>query len=1063
MAELLFPEDPAPQSAANAGPRLLLAPDAFALEEWLLAELSAHRERLRANPDLLREAGLRIVVPDHRYRTQLLARLGLQAWAGVEVLPLDAVAHRRLERAGAAQVPEARLFFEHTVRRLAAELPGLAGVLSDLTDGFDAVIPAVDDLVQAGIEREAADDWRQEQFLAFLERRGLSPEEARAGEWFAETAEGRAAELAQLAGVWRELAEANDLDRSVRLRRAAACDEPAGMRSLIVGFLRPSAIELDLIEALVQGPDDAIALPATAEPEAWQGRVPRAQRVRLEPRAETERWARQLDGPGAERDALIDFLRAELDKGAAPEQLALIVDPDSANAWARQLERHGLPCSAPGLFGALEPRGRWALAVVHLVKQGPRATVARLFDALHPAALGGEHDRVKLAGIRAQLEGSGLARLEDLEDLESRRSQPEPDSELSLALNTLRAVRDALKRLRDSELNLEQRRSRTFKLLDALGWDREESQRAYFTGLLNRLSADPGDDVELSAREFSQLLESVVERSGRAPLGGKGAGVQLLRPAAALGQTWRALAWPGLVRGAWPRDAADDALLPDRLRGNGLWAGLRTAREDRALAREIFDQLLASARCVWLTYAKHDADGKEQAPAPLWARAQRTAHTTSDFPRSPRPPEWHAQRAAGVEGAQRRTLLALPLNADVARARTAVLDELDAAPSRAETEGLGPYLGLVGPAPASKDGVLFITRLESYARCGWQSLLSRECKLKESLDPLAAALQLPPNALGLVVHEVLERSAREAGGERLPLPSRQAGGDPADFDQLLHTDPAEWPRPSMEQIEKHLVAAAHKVAREEKLPGRFAAKLLAERSRPMLEQSLEVLWPAGAPRRIFGVELAGRYPLEGFPSLNELRFYADLVELDPDSETPRLHLVDYKTGAPISKGKRPDTREKALMGKLNSGQALQAALYALVSKGRGSYVYVKDGLDLAPEATFQGLDAETAKEPFDEVVTALVGERQVGAYPPRLLDESESRENRACAYCEVSLACRRQDSGARLRIEAWLGQARAALPEDDGHACWLGHWNRFSKYKHDQAAPGAEAVEGGRA
>lgn len=1061
MAELPFPEDIAPTNPAPAshGPRLLLAADAWALEAWLLEELRVHRERLRADPAQLGRIGLRIVVPDGRFRAQLLARLGAESWAGVEVLPLDALAHRRLERAGATPVAEARLFFEHTVRRTAAQLPGLAGVLGDLTDGFDAVIPAVDDLVQAGVERDAADAWAQEQFEAFLERRGLPADEERAGEWFAETAEGRAAELARLAGVWRAIAEQHDLDRSVRLRRAAACEETDAPRTLVLGFLGPSAIELDLIEALVQGPADAIAIPAASEPEAWQGRAPRAERGALERAAEPERFALRFGGPAEERDALIDFLRAELATGVAPERLALIVDAESASAWARHLERHGVPCSSPGLPGPLEPQGRWALALVHLANYGSRATLARLFDALHPAALAGE-DRARMAGTRARLEGRGFARLEDLD---ARRVDPDREPDLASALDALLEVRRLVESLRAPDLDLGERLAHCLSLLDGLGWARDESRRAYLAGVLDRLRTDPGASVELSAREFAQLLESAVERSARAPLGGRGAGVQLLRPNEALGLTWQAVAWPGLVRGAWPRDTADDALLPDRLRGGGLWAGLRSAREDRALARETFEQVVAGARRVWLSCAEFDADGKEQAPAPLWARARRTAQVRSSASRSARLPEWHARRAAGAEGATRRALLSLSLEPTAALARTAALDELDAPPSRAADQGLGPYLGLAGAAPRSEDGVLFITRLESFARCGWQALLGRECKLEESLDPLAAALQLQPSALGLVVHDVLERSARDAGGDRLPPPSRQSKSEPVDFAALLAADPAEWPRPTLEQLEPLLTAAARKVARDERLPGRFAAELLGERSRPMLAQSLEVLWPTGAPRRILGVELAGSYPLEEFQGLNELRFYADLVELDPHSETPRLHLVDYKTGSPISENKKSETRAGKLLAKLEAGQALQAALYALASNGRGSYAYLKDGLELPPDATFQGLDAETAREPFDEVVAALLGERQVGAYPPRLLDEGETRENRACANCDVSLACRRQDSGARLRIEAWLEEARAAAPEDPGHACWLGHWNRGSKFKGEQAAAGGRASGGGRA
>lgn len=1043
MSELPFPEDPAPDGPSGEAPRLLLGSDAFAVEAWLRDELAAHRERLRADPARLADAGLRIVVPDGRFRAQLLARLGSEAWAGIEVLPLDALAHRRLEAAGAAPVAEARLFFEHTVRRSAAQFPGLARVLGDLTDGFDAVLPAVDDLVQAGVEREAAEAWAEEQFQAFVERRELSSDDP-VQEWFAETAEGRAAELARLAGVWRALAEEHDLDRSVRLRRAAACEEPDPPRTLAVGFLRPSAIELDLIESLARHAGDAIAIPSATEPEAWQGRARRAVRQSLPSANAAERVVVRLDGPAQERVALIDFLNAELEAGAPPERLAVVVDPESAGTWARQLERHGVPCSGPGLQGALEPHGRWALAVVHLLRNGDRATLARLFDALHPDRIRIEDCGPAPAAVRAALERRGCARLEDLE---VRRADPDRESRFADAFETLLGIRATLEELRAEQLDLGERVARVLDLLDALGWERDTEPRAFLAGTLDRLRTDPGADVEVNAREFAQLLESAVERSARAPLGGRGSGVQLVRPTEALGLTWQALAWPGLVRGAWPRDAADDALLPDRVRGAGPWIGLRTAREDRDLAKELFEQLCAGARRVWLSHPKFDADGKEQAPAPLWTRARRDAQREPTAPRGPRPPEWHAQRAAGVEGAVRRGLLGLALDAETARARADALDELDAPPGRAAEHGLGPYLGLTGRDPNGEDGALFVTRLESYARCGWQALLRREFRLEESLDPLAAALELQPNAVGLVVHEVLERSARMAGGERLPPQARGSNAEPVDFGELLRSEPVEWPRPTPEQLEPLLANAARKVARDERLPGRFAADLLIERSTPMLAEALEILWPAGRPRRILGVELAGRLALEEYESPRELRFYADLIELDPEAGdgAPRLHLVDYKTGGPISTAKGADTRSKHLEGKLRSGQALQAAVYALASGGRGSYVYLKDGLDLPVSARFQGLSAEAAREPFDEVVAALLGERHVGVYPPRLLDEGEVRENRACANCEVSLACRRQDSAARLRIEAFLEHARSAPPEDPGHACWLGHWNRGSK------------------
>lgn len=1074
MAELPFPDDPpsaepdAPNPASAPGLQLILAQDARAAEEWLLGQLNVYREDLRADPALLGAAPLTVVVPNARFRVQLLARLGAHgAWAGLEVLPLDALAHRCLDRNQALPVADAQLLLEYFVRRGAEQLPGLSAVLADLNDGFDAVLPAVQDLIQAGLRSEAAEAWSQEQFQVFLERRELSIDEPRAESWFKETAEGRAAELALLAGRWREFAEANHLDRNVRLARAAECAkrtaDPRGRtvaprgRTVAFGFLRPTALELDLLEALLAGDSDALVVPARAEPEVWQGRLLRAERVPLTGPSAPAFQALKLSGPTEERDAVVDFLREHLHGGALPEQLALIVEPANAVAWARHLERYGVPCSSPAVPGALEPHGRWALAFAQTIAQGARIPIARLFEVLHPEFFHGlvpDQDRATRSDLnlwRAQLERLGVARLEDLRTESGGASADEANRadnrgsrapEVSAAL--VRLV-PALEASRTEGLDLGERVAAALEWLDQLGWPREDAARAFLAGVLQALLSDPGSAVQLTAREFAQALEGAIDRRGRASLGGRGAGVQLLRPTDATGLSWRALAWPGLSRGTWPRDTADDPLLPDRLRGGGLWAGLRTAREERALAREIFDQLRHSAESTWFSYAEFDADGKEQAPAPLLTRARGGAPFCELAAVGSRPPEWHARWAAGVEGNQRRELLALALPAELAASRARSLDELDAPPSKAERDGLGPFLGLVGPAELAAEGQLFITRLEGYARCGWQALLEKEARLKRSLDPLADALELAPSAIGLVVHEVLERSARLAAGERFGTAQSSSRPEPIELEPLLERDPVDWPRPSTQDLEPLLHSAARSVARTERLAGRFAGELLAERARPMLAEALEVLWATGEPRRILGVEVAARLPLEPGRGPTELRFFADLVELDPESESPGLHLVDYKTGAPISKGARAKTREQHLQAKLTSGVALQAAVYALASGGRGSYAYLKDGLDMPAEARFQGLDASQAREAFEEVVEQLLGERQVGVYPPRLLDEGETAEPRACAMCDVALACRRHDSGARLRIEHWLESVRDHPPEDVAQATWLGYWNRGSK------------------
>ena len=48
---------------------------------------------------------------------------------------------------------------------------------------------------------------------------------------------------------------------------------------------------------------------------------------------------------------------------------------------------------------------------------------------------------------------------------------------------------------------------------------------------------------------------------------------------------------------------------------------------------------------------------------------------------------------------------------------------------------------------------------------------------------------------------------------------------------------------------------------------------------------------------------------------------------------------------------------------------------------------------------------------------------------PRLLDAKLDKENPACAYCDVAIACVRGDSGQRLRLERGVRKIADAAPD----------------------------------
>jgi hypothetical protein len=213
--------------------------------------------------------------------------------------------------------------------------------------------------------------------------------------------------------------------------------------------------------------------------------------------------------------------------------------------------------------------------------------------------------------------------------------------------------------------------------------------------------------------------------------------------------------------------------------------------------------------------------------------------------------------------------------------------------------------------------------------------------------------------------------------------------------------------------------AASEVLEEEGVPLRGLTRVLAHQALPFLERARSLDLAETAPLEILAVEPERSIQVESADGrARPLRFRADRIE----RVAGRERLTDFKTGQPISKGKKPDSRRADFLAKIASGRALQPLAYARSAPddGEGRLLYLLPDLaDDAVEYAAPRADAELGAA-FDSALRGLLEAWDAGSFFPRLLDEDREDEPRACLYCEVATACLRGDTTARRRMADWL-------------------------------------------
>jgi hypothetical protein len=1064
------------QARVGRGPR--------AVEALLLAELEELLEQGRREPALLSRP-LRVVVPSRSLAQHLqaaLVRRRGRSVLGCVVQTLRGLAFEIVARAG-APAPATEALFPVLVRQLAGREAALRERLDGLVDGYGIVEANVADLLDAGFEAAHAEAL-EEGIRAAAPAGGLQR---------------RALALARVAVRALEAIDAGRAGhRSALFRRAREILErdPQGAlpaRSVLIhGYADATGVQTDLLEALVRYRGARVFLDRPldpSDPAAEDPGVAFSRRFSARflgalapadcappPPACVDVW--RAPGPEAEVAAVAARLRELLDAGATPEQIGIVARELGPYRLAlrRHMGRLGIPFSGLATPGPPGPAARRLGALLALLRLRERTPAERWLEALRlPRRTLGERER---ADLRLAFHCAGAARLGEVagqataeEDREAEDVllpvrqglwAPEegegvraPRRRLSRALfdAAIRAARDLCRQLEG--LGPGEPLGRQLERLEtiaehALGWCAGSFELEELRAIREESAANLR--FELDREDFLLLLESRLRHAGRDRLGGAGAGVQVLGVMEARARSFEQLFVLGMNRDLFPRAITEDALLPDdlRIRLRAVLPDLPVKGEGHDEERFLFAQLLASSAAVTLSCAVGDDEGRPRSPSPLLERLQMAKGVGGprELPalhgpaalagRAPRPAQEQAL-LAGLHGTRRQFAELLPLaieeawrDADaapdakaLAAARLGVLAEVDAGAE--QRRGLGPYFGFVGPTRAAADPrrePLYVTTAERVAACPWQAFVGRLLRLEAPPDALDALPAAEPRLVGALVHSALEEVVGRALGRR--------GGR---LEDVVGCEPAAIPWPDPAALEAWLHDRARALLRDEGIAWPGFERVLVLHARPRLEVARSLGLDG-----VLGAEVEGSVSVSDEAGTSRvLRFKIDRA----DRLDAGLRLLDYKTGKPVARQKRAESRRATLLKRVREGTLLQAVAYARAGRelgGReveGCYAGLDPDPELEAEQRLVGAraDDEEFAEAFDASLRAVLAALDEGSLFPRLVKPGTDVEPSRCQGCAVKEACLRGDSGARGRLAAWaaepprrgLSQAERAL------------------------------------
>jgi hypothetical protein len=912
---------------------------------------------------------IRVIVPTRAFRLHVLGVLARRGpLLGVTVDTIGSVA-RSIVGAPTELVGDRALAI--VVRRLAGDDPVLRATLGHLEDPFGPLVGVVGQLLDAGLDRYTLDP---------------AVESIRARADAARTA----AVLALAAAVRRALEGQGFVRRADLLTTAARAlrDRESALPGgpvLVAGFTRANGAVAELLGALVEARSATVYACTPPDSDLALRLAARGRRIEeaVEPPARIE--VLEAEGRRSACRHVAVAVREALAEGLAPERIAIAVR--DVQAWRSLVGEVffdlGVPAALPSDAGGSDASGRRLRAVEALLTAGGRATIAQWFAACERPPW----DR------SVALRKLGVHRLQDLVDLSAAaRSAVVPWSEVLAERDRVAQFLDAWEAVGSTGLEAA---TRALPLADS---DREVVGEVL--ALVAPLAALRPDRSEW-VRAFQRAVAEV-----RGARSGEPGGVLLVEADQAVGMVFDRLFLLGVAKDVLPAPVAEEPLLPDGARRalRAVLADLPLPDHQPETERFLFDSLVKSAPLVTVGWEARGRDGRAGAPSPyvgrllqghgiatVRAREQLGPDDVADVS----PPREHAI-LAGLFGFRENYLqLLAEVVAEIdpaapgalVQAKAQALAELDpdlrTREGRARSRRLGPFFGFPGSrAESERHAEPAVTTLESYARCGWRTFLTRELGVEPPVS-WAQERTLDPPMLGRIVHAALERIARDGA----------------------------WPPPP--ELERIVASAAEQeLARDGRALGPHAA-LLAARALPFLEVARAIDWNDRVPD-VEGVEVS----FEARSGSRTVPFRADRV----DRRGPRTRvLTDYKTSGPFSWRATESGRTDDLCAAIARGEHLQAAAYAKIGPDAvGRYVFLRPEGEPPARTIEARREDRTIAEAFDRAVAQLWWGWDEGVFLPRFVEPDGTREPSLCRTCEVSEACLRGESTARLRFLRWL-------------------------------------------
>lgn len=540
-------------------------------------------------------------------------------------------------------------------------------------------------------------------------------------------------------------------------------------------------------------------------------------------------------------------------------------------------------------------------------------------------------------------------------------------------------------------------------------WD--DGQRKSYEAVLSaldELEALPAGGDVTHAEFLAALTQQLQAPSGRT--GRFGEGIFVGRYRDAIGATFDAVYLVGMNEGLVPGRGADDPLLPDDERPEGVPP--RSTRLDDE--RQAFRGALAAAPRRALLFARADPRGQQARMPSRWlldaaSYLEGRLLATDDLDLLGRRP-WFtvvASYQAGLQeplpmpGAREYDLRSL-LHWQGTGASVDQHPRLTAAPAarrglQAQHARRSPRLtewdGMVTALKPLVDGrPLSATALQTWAECPLHYFLGNALRLEGTEIP-EEILTITPLERGTLIHAVLERFLKWA-------PPRSTPGQPWSPDERAEL--------------RRLAEAACQEAEDRGVTGK---RLLWALERAQILRDVEGFLDADeGVRREYGVrplpdgaELRFGERSEGsvtvnydLPSGRRVQFRGAIDRLDSSPDGSRLLVLDYKTGSD-----RPYA--EVVKTTVDRGRKLQLVIYGLAAQARYPGAQVEAGYWFVTEARNYRrigypVDAERVAA-FGQALDTIVSHIDQGVFAARPGGSGFNGKPESCAFCPFDRCC----------------------------------------------------------